>query len=68
MVAIAERNPKRIPALKIKLKDSPVYVGVNKNEPALLEKVNQILTEAKANGSLDKNAQLWLKQPLPADL
>ncbi len=68
MVAIAERNPKRIPAMKVKLKDSPVYVGLNKNEPALLEKVNQILTAAKADGSLDKNAQLWLKQPLPADL
>ncbi len=39
MVAISERNPKRVPALKVKLKDSPVYVGVNENEPALLEKV-----------------------------
>jgi polar amino acid transport system substrate-binding protein len=32
MVAIAERNPKRIPSMKLKLKDSPVYVGVNKNQ------------------------------------
>ncbi len=68
MVAISERNPKRIPALKVKLKDSPVYVGVNKNEPALLDKVNQILATAKTDGSLEKNAQTWLKQPLPADL
>jgi len=68
MVAITERNPKRVPALKVKLKDSPVYVGVNKNEPALLDKVNQILAEAKADGSLETNAQTWLKQPLPADL
>jgi polar amino acid transport system substrate-binding protein len=37
-----------VPALKVKLKDSPVYVGVNKNEPALLDKVNQILVTAKA--------------------
>lgn len=68
MVAISERNPKRVPALKVKLKDSPVYVGVNKNEPALLEKVNQILVAAKADGSLEKNALQWLKEPLPADL
>jgi len=68
MVAITERNPKRVPALKIKLKDSPVYVGLNKNQPELLAKVNEILTSAKGNGSLEKISQTWLKQPLPADL
>ena len=68
MVAISERNPKRIPAMKLKLKDSPVYVGVNKGQPELLDKVNQILATAKADGSLEKNALQWLKEPLPADL
>jgi polar amino acid transport system substrate-binding protein len=68
MAVISERNPKRLPALKVKLKDSPVYVGINKNEPQLLEKVNQIIDAAKADGSLEKNSQAWLKQPLPADL
>ncbi len=68
MVAISEKNPKRVPALKVKLKDSPVYVGVNKNEAALLAKVNDILNTAKADGALEKNSQTWLKEPLPADL
>lgn len=68
MVAISERNPKRIPALKVKLKDSPVYVGVNKGQPELLGKVNEILDSAKTDGSLEKAAMTWLKQPLPADL
>ena len=68
MVAISERNPKRIPAMKLKLKDSPVYVGVNKGQPELLDKVNQILAAAKADGNLEKNALLWLKEPMPADL
>jgi polar amino acid transport system substrate-binding protein len=68
MVAISEKNPKRIPELKVKLKDSPVYVGVNKDQPALLGKVNEILNAAKADGALEKNSQTWLKQPLPADL
>jgi polar amino acid transport system substrate-binding protein len=57
-----------VPALKVKLKDSPVYVGVNKNEPQLLDKVNQILVTAKSDGALEKNALTWLKEPLPADL
>ena len=68
MVAISEKNPKRIPELKVKLKDSPVYVGVNKGQPELLAKVNEILEAAKKDGALEKNAQTWLKQPLPADL
>ena len=68
MVAISERNPKRVPSMKLKLKDSPVYVGVNKNQSALLDKVNTIITAAKADGSLDALSQKWLKQPLPAGL
>lgn len=68
MVAISERNPKRIPALKVKLKDSPVYVGVNKGQPELLSKVNEILNAATADGTLEKASVTWLKEPLPADL
>ncbi|TBU88174.1 transporter substrate-binding domain-containing protein [Phytopseudomonas dryadis] len=68
MAAIAEKNPKKVPVLKIKLKDSPVYVGMAKNQPALLEKVNALIAEARQDGSLNANAEKWLKQPLPADL
>ncbi|MBH3459870.1 transporter substrate-binding domain-containing protein [Pseudomonas putida] len=68
MSAIAEKNPAKVPVVKVKLKDSPVYVGVAKNEAALLEKVNSSLAAAKADGSLNRNAEKWLKQPLPADL
>ncbi|WP_342246526.1 transporter substrate-binding domain-containing protein [Pseudomonas sp. OTU5201] len=68
MAAIAAKNPAKVPVLKVKLKDSPVYIGLAKNEPALLQKVNAIITEAKADGSLNRNAEKWLKQPLPADL
>lgn len=68
MAVIAERNPTKVPVVKLKLKDSPVYIGLAKNEPALLEKVNAIINEARADGSLNRNAEKWLKQPLPADL
>jgi polar amino acid transport system substrate-binding protein len=53
--------------LKLKLKDSPVYVGMAKEQPALRAKVDEILVQAKADGSLGRNAEKWLKQPLPAD-
>ena len=61
---IAEKKPE----VKVLIKNSPCSIGLNKDEPALLEKVNQILVAAKANGSLEKNALQWLKEPLPADL
>lgn len=68
MAAIAEKSPKRVPVMKLNLKDSPTYVGLNKNQPALLAKVNAILAAAKADGSLEAISQKWLKQPLPAGL
>jgi polar amino acid transport system substrate-binding protein len=68
MTTIAERNPKRVPVMKLNLKDSPAYIGLNKQEPALLGKVNEILATAKSDGSLDALSQKWLKQPLPAGL
>src|SRR6266850_248283 len=52
-------------ALKFVIKDSPCYVGLNKNEPALLAKVNEIITKAKASGDIAKLSEKWLKAPLP---
>ncbi|WP_172148580.1 MULTISPECIES: transporter substrate-binding domain-containing protein [Pseudomonas] len=68
MAAIAERNPQRVPLMKLNLKDSPTYVGLNKNEAALLARVNAIIAGAKADGSLNAISEKWLKQPLPAGL
>ncbi|MDP2245185.1 transporter substrate-binding domain-containing protein [Pseudomonas sp.] len=68
MAAIAERTPKRVPLMKLNLKNSPTYVGLNKNEAALLAKVNAIIASAKADGSLNAISEKWLKQPLPADM
>lgn len=66
--AILERNPQRRPELKFLVKNSPCYVGLNKYEPALLEAVNTIIAEMKADGSLNTISQAWLKADLPADL
>ncbi|TLX58632.1 amino acid ABC transporter substrate-binding protein [Stutzerimonas nosocomialis] len=68
MAAIAERNPKRVPAIKLNLKNSPTYIGLAKNQPALQQKVDAILAEAKSDGSLNDISMKWLKQPLSADL
>ena len=65
---IAERNPQRAPVVKFVIKASPCYVGLNKGEPKLLAKVNEIIARARASGELEKISQKWLKAGLPADL
>ncbi len=62
---IAERNPQRAPVLKFVIKDSPCYVGLNKDEPALKEKLDDVIAKAKAAGELEKLSEKWLKAPLP---
>lgn len=66
--AILEKNPPKRPELKFLIKNSPCYIGLNKNEPALLEKVDAIIAEAKSDGSLNAIAEKWLGTGLPADL
>ncbi|MFD2238311.1 transporter substrate-binding domain-containing protein [Aureimonas populi] len=66
--AILERNPPRLPELKFLIQNSPCYIGLNKDEPALLERVNAIIAEARSDGSLNAISQEWLGADLPADL
>ncbi|KAA3512038.1 transporter substrate-binding domain-containing protein [Agrobacterium rosae] len=66
--AILEKNPPKRPELKFLIKNSPCYIGLNKDQPALREKVDAILAAAKADGSLNAIAQKWLKTDLPKDL
>jgi polar amino acid transport system substrate-binding protein len=48
------------------MKDSPCYVGLNKNEPELMAKVNEIIAGARKDGSLDAISEKWLGVKLPA--
>jgi polar amino acid transport system substrate-binding protein len=66
--AILAKNPPKRPEPKFLIKNSPCYVGLNKNEPALMEKVNAIIADAKKDGSLNKISEKWLGVALPADL
>lgn len=66
--AILEKNPPKKPETKFLIKDSPCFVGLNKDEVRLKAKVNSVLAEAKKNGSLNAVSMKWLHQPLPANL
>nr|WP_307060208.1 transporter substrate-binding domain-containing protein [Ancylobacter vacuolatus] len=66
--AILARNPPKKPEIKFLIKNSPCFIGLNKNEPALLAKVNEIIATAKTDGALDAISQKWLGAKLPADL
>jgi len=63
--AIASKNPDRAPVLKFVIKNSPCYIGLNKDEPKLKAKLNEIIAKAKADGELEKLSEKWLKNPLP---
>jgi polar amino acid transport system substrate-binding protein len=65
---IAERSPGRAPVVKFVIKASPCFIGMNKNEPKLLAKVNEIIAKTKANGEINKISMKWLKAALPADI
>jgi polar amino acid transport system substrate-binding protein len=63
--SIAEKSAARPPVLKFVIKDSPCFIGLNKNEPKLLAKLNEIVAKAKSSGELGKLSEKWLKAPLP---
>lgn len=65
---IANRMPDRKPLPKFMLKNSPCYIGIYKGEARLQQKVDDLITEARADGSLNKFSETWLKAPFPADL
>jgi polar amino acid transport system substrate-binding protein len=63
--SIAEKSTARPPILKFVIKDSPCFIGLNKNEPKLLAKLNEIVAKAKSSGELGRLSEKWLKAPLP---
>ena len=65
---ISSRMPDRKPATKFMLKNSPCFIGIYKGETRLQQKVNELITAARSDGSLNKFSENWLKAPLPAEL
>jgi polar amino acid transport system substrate-binding protein len=66
--AILAKNPSKKPEVKFLIKDSPCYIGLNKGEAKLLDKVNAIVAKAKKDGSLSQISVKWLGAPLPSSL
>ena len=66
--AVNERTKLRQLDLKFPVEDTPCYVGVAKGEPALLDKVNTVITKLKTDGRLNDLSQRWIKMPLPAKM
>lgn len=66
--AIIARNPPNKPETKFIIKESPCFIGLNKDEPKLKARVNEIIAAAKADGALNKISLKWLGQPLAGDL
>ncbi|MGR2739130.1 transporter substrate-binding domain-containing protein [Billgrantia sp. Q4P2] len=62
---IAARNGSRAPELLYQLRDSPCYVGMNKNEPALMAEVNRLIAQALEDGTLNEFSQRWFSADLP---
>jgi len=68
VAAIARQNPEKAPVSKVLLKDSPCFVGLRKDEPALKDKVNALIAQAVADKTLNGLSEKWMKAPLPANL
>lgn len=66
--AIIAKNPPKKPETKFLIKNSPCFIGMNKDEPKLLQKVNAIIAESRKDGSLNAISMKWLSAPLPATL
>jgi polar amino acid transport system substrate-binding protein len=66
--SVNERTKLRRLDTRFLIKNSPCFVGLNKNEPALMAEVNRILEKSKKNGALEEISKKWLQAPLPKDL
>lgn len=66
--AILAKNPPVKPEKKFIIADSPCYVGVDKGETRLLERIDTIIMAARKDGELDAISRKWLGVGLPTDL
>ncbi|MFC5519589.1 transporter substrate-binding domain-containing protein [Polaromonas jejuensis] len=61
--SMMSKNPQLGTEYKFVLKDSPNFIGVAKGEDKLRTRINEILSDAKKSGDLDKIAVKWLGRP-----
>ena len=61
--ALKQKNPNMDIELKVVLSNAPNYIGMNKDQPELRARVNEIIRQAKADGTLDAISRKWLGAP-----
>lgn len=66
--SINEQKPNKMLESKFLIKNSPCYIGINKEEAELMSKLNSIIATAKTSGALESISQKWLHIKLPQDL
>jgi polar amino acid transport system substrate-binding protein len=66
--SINEQKPTKMLESKFLIKNSPCYIGINKNQTKLMDKINGIIADSKADGTLESISQKWLHITLPKDL
>ena len=66
--SINEQGPGKMLESKFLIKNSPCYIGINKDQPKLMAKLNVLIESAKKNGSLETISQKWLHTKLPENL
>jgi len=62
---IAERNPQRAPTMVFQIKNSPCYIGLSQDNDALKARVNELIEQAKQDGTLESMSQKWFHTALP---
>lgn len=66
--SINEQGPAKMLESKFLIKNSPCYIGINKEQANLMAKLNAIIESAKKDGSLEAISQKWLHIGLPENL
>jgi len=61
--ALIRRSPQMAIEYKLPISLSPNFIGVPKGDAALLDKVEQIVKEARRSGEVERLSMKWLKRP-----
>jgi polar amino acid transport system substrate-binding protein len=65
---ILAKHPAIEPEQKFQLMNSPDHMALNKGQPRLKAKIDEVIAQMKKDGSLNEISKKWLFLPLPGDL
>jgi polar amino acid transport system substrate-binding protein len=65
---ILAKHPAIEPEQKFQLMNSPDHMALNKGQPRLKAKIDEVVAQMKKDGSLNDISKKWLFLPLPGDL